>query len=139
MAIDDDRHIEWQLFIDGPFSLEALVAAAQEAAPSAVDSRPITTDWGTQGVRIWNAAMLADLVDGHDYELDGSLDFANFRFMVDLEDYRRPGDGRSARLFALSLFDDLRSKGARRLLLVDDLQGFVRDFDASSDVPAKPG
>ncbi len=137
MAIDD-AHIEWQLFIDGPFSLDTLVAAALEAAPSAVDSRPFTTDWGSHGVRIWNAAMLADVIDGHDYELDGVLDFANFRFMVDLEDYRGPGDSHFARRFAVTLFDGLRSKGARRLLLVDDLQGFVRDFDASRDVPVNP-
>lgn len=139
MAIDDDSHIEWQPFIDGPFSLDAVVAAAREAALSGVDSRPFTTDWGTEGVSLWNAAMLADVIDGHDYELDGVLDFASFRFMVDLEDYRRPGDGRLARRFAANLFDNLRSKGARRLLMVDDLQDFVRDFDASRDGRLHPG
>jgi len=91
------------------------------------------TDWGASGVTLWNAAILADVVDGHDYETDGVLDFANFRFMVDLEDHRRPGDGREARGFAKRLFDLLQSGGARRLLLVDDLQGFVRDFDVDRD------
>lgn len=138
MAIDDDSHIEWQLFIDGPFSLDALVAASREAAVSRVDSRAFTTAWGAQAVTIWTAGILADIIDGHDYESDGILDFASFRFMVDLEDHRRPGDGRLARRFAATLFDDLRSQGARRLLLVDDLQGFVRDFDVSRDRPVNP-
>ena len=133
MAIDDDTHIEWQLFIDGPFTLDDIVSAAREAAGPDITTRPFTTDWGTPGFTLWNAAMLADVIDGHAYETDGALDFENFHFMVDLEDHRRPGDGREARRFAAALFDHLQSHGARRLLLVDELQGFVRDFDVSRD------
>lgn len=137
MAVVDDSHVEWQLFIDGPFSLDAIVSAACAAVGQDVNTRPFTTDWGTPGFTLWNAALLADVINGHDYETDGALDFGNFRFMVDLEDHRRPGDGREARHFAAALFDQLRSSGARRLLLVEDLQGLVRDFDVNRDGSAR--
>ena len=77
--------------------------------------------------------MLVDVVEGHPYETDGELDFDNFRFLADLEDHRRPGDGQVARRFAHSLFERLRLAGAHRLLLVSDLQGLVREYDAGRE------
>ncbi len=133
MALGDDSHIEWQLFVDGPASLEDVVGSARAAFEGDFNFEPFIPYWKAPGYRLWNQAMLVDVVDGHPYETDGKLDFDNFRFLVDLEDQRRPGDGQVARRFAHSLFDRLRSAGAHRLLLVSDLQGLVRDYDTSRE------
>jgi hypothetical protein len=128
MAVEDS-HVEWQLFVEGDETLDQLVATLRGAADGALNLRPSDPQWGGRGFRFWNNAMVGDVADSHPYETDRSLDFGTFPVIIDLESGYSPGKGAQTRQFADKLFELLRQHGARRLLLVSDLQLELRRFE----------
>jgi hypothetical protein len=129
MAIEKDGRIEWQLFIDGVPDLDAVLSAVKEAGEGELHSEPSRPDWGGKGFRIWTDYMVGDVTDGHPYETDGPLDYPSFRFLVDFESGRKPGRGHSTREFADRLFAQLRTRGARRMLMVDEVQHVIDELE----------
>jgi hypothetical protein len=128
MAIEDS-HVEWQLFVEGDYTLDELLVTLKRAAYGDLNLRPSDPDWGGRGFRFWNDAMVGDVADSHPYETDRSLDFGTFPVIIDFESGYSPGKGAQTMRFADNLFELLRKRGARRLLLVSDLQVELRRFD----------
>jgi hypothetical protein len=125
----EDSHVEWQLFVDGDDTLDELLVTLKRAADGDLNLRHSDPDWGGRGFRFWNDAMVGDVADSHPYETDRSLDFGTFPVIIDCESGYSPGKGAQTRLFVETLFELLRQRGARRLLLVSDLQVELRRFD----------
>lgn len=125
-----------QIFVATATPLIDFVGGLETLLGVSLNYSPMSIGMGYEGYHAWDGkAVFVALQGGHDLETDKDMNFEDYQYQISIEGATNDAEVREQSLydFAYTVFQKLRGLKKYNLMMTDDLQKKIAEFDLCED------